>query len=299
MGELERRRLLYVAATRARDHLIVSMHRKDGATQSNARILADVRAEALAGATPMTPSGGQLPATALPAAAPLEALADWRARVETARERSRAISARSASGLEGTEPAIVLAPDAEEAGSAKGARDLESPAWLKGRYGNLIGRAVHGVLQSIDLRSGDMLDELVAAQATAEGVTEHAEVVARFVQSAIATPLIREAATAEHWKESFVGTIDPDDVVLEGFVDLIFRRDTGTLVIVDYKTDAVPDAAIPSRVAHYAPQLNAYRRAVVAATGSHVEAHLAFLAGDGTAARVVEVPPATSQEGPA
>lgn len=194
----------------------------------------------------------------------------------------------------------MLAPDAEEAGSAKGARDLESPAWLKGRYGNLIGRAVHGVLQSIDLRSGDMLDELVAAQATAEGVTEHAEVVARFVQSAIATPLIREAATAEHWKESFVGTIDPDDVVLEGFVDLIFRRDTGTLVIVDYKTETwcrMPRSRAASPITHL--KENAYRRAVVAATGSHVEAHLAFLAGDGTAARVVEVPPATSQEGPA
>ena len=29
-------------------------------------------------------------------------------------------------------------------------------------------------------------------------------------------------------------------MVLEGYVDLIYRDDDGTLVIVDYKTDAMP-----------------------------------------------------------
>ena len=36
----------------------------------------------------------------------------------------------------------------------------------------------------------------------------------------------------------------------------------GSLVIVDYKTDDAPDAALPSRVGYYAPQLNAYRSIV-------------------------------------
>lgn len=292
MGEFERRRLLYVATTRARDHLVVSMHRA-GNTRSNARILAEVSAADIAGAVALSPAPEQIDLFQPRPVPPVESLTEWNARVEVARKRSRAIPVRSASGLEGTEPAVALLiaedPDDELAGSSKGARDLESPSWLKGRYGNLIGRAVHGVLQSIDLASREAIDDLVAAQSASEGVSEHTDVVADFVRSALASPLVREAATLEHWKESFVGTVDPDGVVLEGFVDLIFRRADGTLVIVDYKTDAVPDAAIPSRTVYYAPQLNAYRRALHAATGAQVEAHLAFLAGDGTEARGVAV----------
>src|ERR1019366_4939089 len=66
------------------------------------------------------------------------------------------------------------------------------------------------------------------------------------------------------------GMVQPDATVLEGFVDLIYREDDGSLVIVDYKTDDAPDAALPSRVAYYAPQLNAYRSIVKAATDSPI-----------------------------
>src|SRR3546814_6364860 len=43
-------------------------------------------------------------------------------------------------------------------------RDLDLPPWLKGRYGTAVGRAVHGVLQTIDLVTGDGLDDAIAAQ---------------------------------------------------------------------------------------------------------------------------------------
>ena len=49
MDDFERRRLLYVAATRARDHLVVSLHRGGGA-QTNARMLAESGAADAAGA---------------------------------------------------------------------------------------------------------------------------------------------------------------------------------------------------------------------------------------------------------
>ena len=59
-----------------------------------------------------------------------------------------------------------------------------------------------------------------------------------------------------------------DGVVLEGYVDLIYREDDGSLVVVDYKTDAVPAGAVESRVAYYKPQLDAYCEALAAATGA-------------------------------
>ncbi|HEU0287580.1 MAG TPA: UvrD-helicase domain-containing protein, partial [Nocardioidaceae bacterium] len=179
MDSYERRRLLYVAATRARDHLVVSLHRKNGGGTTNADILAGAGAAtdvvSLGGAEAAVGDAASVPSSE-PAALPeWEA---WLASITEARERSRRVSAISASGLEGTEPAVELEPAVSEdaPGSAKGARDIELPPWSKGRYGSAVGRAVHAVLQSIDLATGAGLDGAVTAQCTAEGVTEHADV---------------------------------------------------------------------------------------------------------------------------
>ena len=60
---------------------------------------------------------------------------------------------------------------ADDPGVAKEGRDLELPPWNKGRYGTAIGRAVHAVLQTIDLATGaGPRRDLAAAQAAAEGV---------------------------------------------------------------------------------------------------------------------------------
>lgn len=97
-------------------------------------------------------------------------------------------------------------------------------------------------------------------------------------RSALAHDIVRRAAEREHWRESYVGTVEEDGTVLEGFVDLIYREDDGSLVSVDYKTDDIPDEAIPARTAYYQPQLDAYRKVLRAATDSSVSSsRLAFL----------------------
>src|SRR5581483_12382620 len=107
--------------------------------------------------------------------------ATWLAGIVNARENSRIDAAISASGLEGTEPEVVLDP-ASDPGSAKGGRDLELPPWSKGRYGSAIGRAVHAVLQSIDLATGEGLDGAIAAQSVAEGVVGREEQLRALVE---------------------------------------------------------------------------------------------------------------------
>ena len=295
MDNYERRRLLYVATTRARDHLVVSLHRNAGGTEANAtnaKILADAGAATAAGAVSLEFGGDVVEGPATVSVDPPQPFAEWSADVEAARAASRHVGVRSASGLEGTEPEIALATpttDTEgEAGKAKGARDLELPPWLTGRYGNKVGRAVHGVLQTIDVTTGDGLDDAAMAQATAEGVPDQVPAIVGFVNSALASTLVQEAFAGEYWRESFVGTVE-DDVVLEGIIDLLFRRSDGSLGVIDYKTDAVPDSALDSRVVYYRPQLEAYRRAVAAATGVVPDAYLAFLAADGSPARIREL----------
>ena len=64
--------------------------------------------------------------------------------------------------------ALAADEDPAVAGLEKRPRDLDLPPWLKGRYGTAVGRAVHGVLQTIDLATGAGLEAAVAAQCQAE-----------------------------------------------------------------------------------------------------------------------------------
>src|SRR5262245_9641112 len=107
MDDFERRRLLYVAATRARDHLVVSLHRGTRRLDSNAELFVQAGADQ-AGARVF--SGVPEPAAAghSATATPPPAYDEWLARLTDAREASRRRSAQSASGLEGTDPEVVL-----------------------------------------------------------------------------------------------------------------------------------------------------------------------------------------------
>jgi ATP-dependent exoDNAse (exonuclease V) beta subunit len=313
---------MYVAATRARDHLVVSLHRY-GSTDTNARRLADAGANR-AGAVPLPTSAKESASTpptqstlsptasSIPEVLPPPDFDTWLAGVRQSADASRRHPAYSASGLEGTDPdaegplpdvegpvpdiavaadvAITMTRTDDEvaSGAAKGGRDVELPAWSKGRYGSAIGRAVHGVLQVVDLTSQHDLEDAVAAQCVAEGVVQFAPQVAMLVRSALDSEIVERAAVREHWRESYVGMVEEDGTVLEGFVDLIYREDDGSLVIVDYKTDEAPDDALQARAEFYAPQVNAYRTIVKAATGEPTAAPILVFARQG-AARVVTV----------
>jgi ATP-dependent helicase/nuclease subunit A len=310
LDRAERLRLLYVAATRAADHLVVSMHRKEPRREGQdpddtaAQVLFDA-GSAVAGAAPLvfapapndsaptdsalgtlgTGSPGSLGIAAVAVGGPDETVAEWQAR----RTATLAAAARplvvSATRL-AEETARALA-DEELDGVRKGARDLDLPPWQKGRYGSAVGRAVHGVLQAADLVFRDGLAEACVAQAVAEGVTGRDDVIEGFVRSALDSEVVKEAAAAVHWRELYVGAPRGDGTVLEGYIDLLFRR-AGGLVIVDYKTDRWDsNEALQAKVDKYRVQIDAYREAVVTATGETVvDAVLLFLSASGDAVAV-------------
>jgi ATP-dependent exoDNAse (exonuclease V) beta subunit len=270
MGFHEKLRLLYVACTRARDHLVVSVHRRDrdltGVDPSrwtHAELLRNAARDAEFERHDRGDEDRAL-APSVDRPAPTLSPAAWTA------EHARA----GASGrLRSFVAATTLAKRADDAraddpGLAKDARDLELPPWNKGRYGTAIGRAVHAVLQTIDLTTGDGLHDTVAAQAAAEGVLGHEPTVAALARSALASAVVQRACTRPFWRETYVA-VPLDGIILEGYVDLVFRDDDG-LVVVDYKTDAVQGAELDARLAHYRIQAAAYALAVAAATGEQV-----------------------------
>jgi ATP-dependent exoDNAse (exonuclease V) beta subunit len=151
-----------------------------------------------------------------------------------------------------------------------------------------VGRAVHGVLQVIDLATGAGLEAAAAAQAAAEGVLGREELVADLARSALDSAPVRAAvASGRWWRELYVAT-DVGGTLLEGYVDLVYETPDG-LVVVDYKTDAVPDDdALDAAMARYARQGGAYVLGVEQVTERPVVRCSFVFCGRG-AARVVDL----------
>ena len=298
MDAHERLRLLYVACTRARDHLVVSLHRRDpGETgkkeNSAAWALADAGAAEAGAADGSTflgsadeeevPVDGR-PASAEPQRAPLPERGEWE------HERDRCL-ARAAAPL-AVSPTALSAGDggapADDPGLDKDPDDSEQPPWSKGRYGTAIGRAVHGVLQDIDLSTGESLEDLADRQAAAEGVSGRSRIVAGLARAALGTAVAREAASSQHWRELFVAA-PFGGRLLEGYIDLVYRG-AGGLVVVDWKTDAIAgDDGVDAKLARYRLQGAAYAAALEAVTGEPV-ARMVFVFLDRDGAVEAELP---------
>ena len=101
------------------------------------------------------------------------------------------------------------------------------------------------------------------------------------------TRTVREAVPHGFHREMYVAT-PVDGTTLEGYVDLVYRRPDG-LVVVDYKTDAWrDDADLDAKVARYRLQGASYAVALEQATGSPVaECVFLFLGEHDARERVV------------
>ena len=62
-----------------------------------------------------------------------------------------------------------------------------------------MGRAVHAVLQTVDLAAGGGLRAAARAQALAEGVPDREDEVRALAESALAAPVVRAAIEAGRW----------------------------------------------------------------------------------------------------
>ncbi len=243
MGLHERIRLLYVACTRARDHLVVSLYRKERAgaptlpKRTSAELLLDGMGSLIDEVPDAVEATGTIPLVPVTPPSPPPPFEAWAAERNAALVHAERPTTVAATAL--TEEG---APDVEgepDPGLKKRPRDLDLPAWLKGRYGSAVGRAVHGALQTIDLATGDGLETAVASQCEAEAIPDRADDVRALVAAALGSPSVREAAAGPHWREVYA-CAPVDGRLLEGYIDLLYRGPDG-LVVVDYKTSGTSD----------------------------------------------------------
>ncbi len=256
-------RLMYVAATRARDHLIVSLYRNSrGKNSAAARI-----EEFMAGADhlwePFVPLAPEDLSDAGPQDGPSEPDDDTPAMRRQWQDARREVYA--ARSLPTSAAATTLAKE------AKDEQDVQDEPWRRGRAGTSIGRAVHAVLQVVDLKAGDGLADIASAQAAAEGLPGRADDIARLAQRALDSPLVHRALESGRWWRETPVAGPVGDGIVEGFIDLLFEEEDG-YVVVDYKTDAVrTDEDIDRAMGRYRLQGGSYALALSKATGLNVK----------------------------
>ena len=287
-AEAEEVRLAYVACTRAKDHLLVSLFRPEAktATTRAAKIEGfcadrldlfqkldwESLVEAAAAYTPQAEEES---------AAPEGDFAVLRAQWEAQRESTIEMASRPqaqavtaiAQRVKGQPPRVPTERDVSSEKAEAGEGEIP---YRRGRGGTNLGRAVHAVLQSIDLLTGEGLEDICRAQAEAEGISDAAKDILELSRNALATETVKgliesvKKGSANYYREVFVST-KLGDKLMEGFIDLLIDTPDG-MTIVDYKTDGLTSKQVQELGPEYEVQLGLYAWAVGETTGKPVRA---------------------------
>jgi ATP-dependent helicase/nuclease subunit A len=263
----EELRKLYVAVTRARDHLVVPLfappRRDDGGKMSIDDWLQQAETQM---------AGERIDAQALPrfdAEPPI-----FRRPLEPPGERDirDAMEAR-ASWQHARRDRIDLASAPRRVVTATALK----PAWLHElddapvRRGGAVdlGAAVHTALERVPLDDLSELHAIAASAAVERGLADRAAEVERLCRGALASDAVQRARRSRTVMRE-VGFVVPSSAgTVEGRIDLLFAEEGG-LVIVDFKTDDVRGARLAEQTALYRAQALVYAWAAQAATAMPV-----------------------------
>ncbi|MBA5845671.1 UvrD-helicase domain-containing protein [Gordonia amicalis] len=268
-AEAEKKRLLYVACTRAESHLAVSGYvgKKGpswGATLAPA--LEDVPNNVPELVEPVRRDDEAIAQDAR------QTWAHWSAEtaaIETASAIRASYSAtRIVHGVDDTE--TVLLQGYRDAGLLTvPAADRVPAGTASSDSGATLGTALHALLEQVGLGTAvdDEFEATARSAAALAGVVD-ADHFAALARSALESAPVRRAAAREHWKEMQLAGPGPDAAtVVEGIADLVYRDDDGSLVIVDYKTDV---GVSTETLEAYWAQLAIYAELLRKATGKRV-----------------------------
>lgn len=301
--EAERRRLLYVAMTRAQERLVLS-----GALVARAGTspLMSLLEDALE-REPGDPTEAVLPLGSavitqtvvraadrpprrkrdlLPELRPLGNVGDL---IRQWEQREKAWASACAARRSFTPTQLLARSQNLMSHSQKGRRG--------GEHARLVGTLVHRVLEQWDFRDGlEQLELRVdqicrpaippeLADAADEIITEVQAIMTTFTRSrpyadlARAEILGREVPFVMSWPaaDSTDEKFHTPPAVMSGTIDLLYRLD-GRLWIADYKTDQVNESELQARVELYRPQADAYKTGVLQSLGvSSVNFQFVFL----------------------
>jgi ATP-dependent helicase/nuclease subunit A len=263
----ELQRLLYVACTRARDWLVIPTPPDEVPTGEFWKPLvhrlpersdADVRV---------------VDAETLPAPTPREAGIDLRELANA--EGGDPIAVRWEAERRATIVAASERPFAPI--SATKAASRVSPPSVGATLssdGRAFGGLVHRILEWLPLDQPEGAAAMAEALAPSFGLEASvAPRAARSVARVLALPVMQRALRAPRAFRELPVWLPHESDLVEGIVDLVFEEE-GALVVVDYKTDNIPEDRAIDQAAHHAEQLRLYGRALKLATGLEVRERL-------------------------
>lgn len=172
------------------------------------------------------------------------------------------------------------------------ARQPQGPAWV-------IGVLVHEALRRWRFPDRDGFDEFLRHHALLAGLTDEEEITAtlrearRLLTRFQAHPLCAEIATARRYHE-VPYFIEREGRVEAGQIDLLYHH-AGGWHIVDFKTDRLRADEVAGKVAEYTPQVQQYVEAVCQLLGTEPKGWLCFL---NVAGHVKVEPVHATAEGP-
>ncbi len=145
-----------------------------------------------------------------------------------------------------------------------------SPTDLSGD-GTAFGSAFHQVMEKIDLRN-PVPERLAAeaARAAARWEIDSSDELISLAQSILEHPLLQRARRAERFFKELPFSFEFEGLLVEGVVDLLFIENE-ELVIVDYKTDAAGEIELERRWADYKRQGFVYAAAMADISGLPVK----------------------------
>lgn len=294
--EAEHSRLFYVAATRARDHLVVSRLGQAGKGMlAYVADLPDGLPQVVRGAGDLAPGEADLSADQGASAAavyggpsiPARHAEDLHTHLDRWRRERAVVLAGVARGLplasaSGAAAAWQMAASATAeadmdkpllpavADELAAADDTEQPGAEISRRAVALGTAFHALMERVDLTAGDALPTLAGQVAREFSMEERREELLAMAWMALNAPVMgRVRAARRVWREmSFCAWVAGR--LVEGAVDLVFEEPDG-LVVVDFKTDQATGQELAHRLEHHRIQGAVYAAALLAVTGRPVK----------------------------
>ncbi len=264
-------RLLYVAATRAGDMLIIPRISKAGSYYDLIKPHLQANASASLRFSELPPlRGKRRPFVKFeePAEKAEKDAAARRAAWTDAR-KALLFRARRAHGV--LAPSKVAAGAPEETGRARGdgpeipgavvPRETSVPSDGGRDRMLLFGLAFHRLMELADLSDERAVGALAASVASELGIEDACADLERIAAAALSSDLIRRAARAARCFREVPFAVPWEGNLIEGRIDLLFEEN-GRWTLVDYKTDDVTAAQAGERIAAYRPQAAAYALAL-------------------------------------
>lgn len=283
--QAERDRLLYVACTRARDHLVIpAANSPDQAKGFLARLMESIQGEGGTDSGFHVYDVGAL-SDVQEVQAPVETTADdaaVRAAADTRAEWAAARAAlvrEAATGIEIVNASSIKVETRPIAAQREAAPDSDEVSTINvgGTPPLELGDAFHRVMERVSLPDAEDLEPLARA-ICAEAQIPDLDLVVEMARRCLDSDIVRRAIASGDMHREIPFVIEGEDgAVIVGRIDLLFR-DGEDVVVLDYKTDRDENPET------HGAQARNYALAVRETLGVDGEVHLLYARSGTTAA---------------